>query len=75
MTDENENRADATPEESVTDAVSAAESTLDDGAEPDIVPGEAPPLVEGAESEREIEVAVGEKLVEVKNLKIGRAHV
>ena len=70
MTDENENRADATPEESVTDAVSAAESTLDDGAEPDIVPGEAPPLVEGAESEREIEVAVGEKLVEVKNLTI-----
>ncbi len=31
-------------------------------------PGEAPPLVEGAESERDLAVGVGERLVEVRNL-------
>ena len=41
-----------------------------DPAEPAIVPGQEPPLVEGAESERPIDVEVGEKLVEVKNLTI-----
>ncbi|MGN8025004.1 ABC transporter ATP-binding protein [Microbacterium sp. 22242] len=63
MTDPNESTApaEATPEEPVAEAA---------GAEPDIVPGEAPPLVEGAESERPIEVEVGETLVEVKNLTI-----
>ena len=41
-----------------------------DPAEPAIVPGQEPPLVEGAESERPIDVEVGEKLVEVKSLTI-----
>ncbi|MFD6697567.1 MULTISPECIES: ABC transporter ATP-binding protein [unclassified Microbacterium] len=70
MTDASENRvpADAPGEEIVTDDAASVE--VPEGAQSDIVPGEDPPLVEGAESEREIEVEVGEKLVEVKNLTI-----
>jgi branched-chain amino acid transport system ATP-binding protein len=54
----------------MTDPISTTpDPTAGDGV-PGVDPDLVPPLVEGAESERTIDVSVGEKLVEVKNLTV-----
>jgi len=65
VTDENESAR-----EEAEIARAAHEPVEDDAIGAPIIPepGEAPPLVEGAESERDLAVQVGERLVEVRNL-------